>query len=218
MRYLNLHTHSASGNDDVLEIINRYPHEVNELPPFYSIGIHPWYIDKDNLEQQMMVIDISAAHPGCLAIGECGLDSRIETPVELQEPVFKSQLEIAMKHGKPVVLHLVGAFDRLIAIKRELNPNVPLIIHGFSKSSEMAQQLEKEGFYLSFGKYLLRNPGLREAFEAVSTDRIFLETDTAEETIAEVYQKASSYRGCSVEEMKQTIAQNFNTVFGRNLS
>ncbi len=217
MRYLNLHTHLDSHREDVLEIVNRYPHETEALPRHFSIGIHPWYIDQDRLEAQLATIAVTAAHPDCLAIGECGLDSRIETPLARQEPVFVRQLELAMLHAKPVVLHMAGAFDRLIAINREMKPGIPLIVHGFSKSRELALQLEKEGFYFSFGKYLLRNPGLREVFTAVPLDRIFLETDTMEEKIDDVYALAASYRGCTVEEIGESIARNFNTVFGRNL-
>ena len=218
MNYFNLHTHTWSQSPDVVELVNRYPHETGPLPPHFSIGIHPWYIDHKRMEEQLAVIDVTAAHPSCLAIGECGLDSKIETPVASQEPVFRRQIEIAMRHGKPLVLHLVGAYDDLIRIKRELDPQIPIVIHGFSKSPELARQLQGEGLYLSFGKYLLRNPGLCETFKSVSPERIFLETDTAEETIEQVYDKAAQYLGGRVQEVKKIIAQNFNTVFGQSLS
>ncbi len=217
MRYVNLHTHSASNREDVVEIVNRSPHETDALPNLFSIGIHPWYLDPERLDAQLATMEITAAHPGCAAIGECGLDSRIEKPLAEQEPVFIRQLELAMRHRKPVVLHMVGAFDRLIAIVREVKPGIPLIVHGFSKSRELALQLEREGFYLSFGKYLLRNPGLREAFTAVAPEKIFLETDTIEQGIEEVYALAARYRDCTREEMAHQVGQNFNTVFGRNL-
>ena len=85
-----------------------------------------------------------------------------------------------------------------------------MIIHGFSKNWQVAKSLLDNGFYLSFGKYLLRNPELTSVFEQVPNDRFFLETDTIEESIADVYIKAASVKPIDVE---QIISDNFKLVF-----
>ncbi|WP_317048231.1 TatD family hydrolase [Flavobacterium arcticum] len=149
----------------------------------------------------------------CLALGECGLDKRIEISLEIQEAIFEKQLLLAKKYNKPVILHIVAAFQELIAIKNKIQPNVPIIVHGFSKNAQVAKQLLDNGFYLSFGKYLLRNPELLEVLAQVPENRFFLETDTIEEGIGEVYKKAATARNTDIENIKNIINNNFKTVF-----
>jgi TatD DNase family protein len=212
-KYSNIHTHKFSNLSDVVEVVNQYPWEFKASIPNYSIGIHPWYIDKNRLQKDLEIIKEKLQLSECLALGECGLDKRIEIPMELQISVFKKQLEIVKLTNKPIILHCVAAFDELIAIKKELKISNPLIIHGFSKNEQVAKSLLNNGFYLSFGKYLLRNPDLEKVFTFAPENQILLETDTIEESIYEVYKKAASIKGISVEEMKSIVFTNFSKVF-----
>ena len=212
-KFINLHTHKFSNLSDVIEVVNQYPWEFDASIPNYSIGIHPWYIEKSRLESDLEIIKEKLQLSECLALGECGLDKRIEIPLELQISVFKKQLEIVKQTNKPVVLHCVAAYDEMIAIKKEMKIENPMIIHGFTKNEQVAQSLLKNGFYLSFGKYLLRNPDLEKVFTFAPENQILLETDTIEETIYQVYEKAASIKGISVEEMKAIVFNNFSTVF-----
>lgn len=218
MQFLNLHTHKFTNNPKVLELVNQYPWELDAAIPNYSIGIHPWYINEVRLENDLQLIDKKLALTECLALGECGLDKRIDIPLDLQKEVFIKQIHLAEKHKKPIILHLVAAFDELIAIKKDLNSTVPMIIHGFSKNEQLAKQLIENGFYLSFGKYLLRNPELKAVFQGVPNDRFFLETDTVEETIEEVYALAADYKKMSLEVLQQQLAINFEKVFKNTIS
>lgn len=213
----NLHTHRFTNQKHILELVNQYPWEFDEKIPFYSIGIHPWYIDENRLPTDLQLIDQKLALTDCLALGECGLDKRIERPLEIQIKVFKDQLLLAEKHQKPVVLHCVAAFEEIIRIKKEQNVTVPMIIHGFSKNEQTAKRLLDNGFYLSFGKYLLRNPELKTVFQSVPNDRFFLETDTIEESLEEVYARAANYKNIETEQLKSVLKTNFDNVFLRNL-
>ncbi|GAA4078460.1 TatD family hydrolase [Flavobacterium cheonanense] len=213
MKYFNLHTHKFTNSSDILELVNQYPWEFDATIPNYSIGIHPWYIDENRLENDLKTIEEKLQLKECLALGECGLDKRIEIPLALQIEVFEKQIELAEKYQKPLVLHLVAAFDELIEIKKRLKINVPIVIHGFSKKEQVAKQLIDNGFYLSFGKYLLRNPDLETVFKSVPNDRFFLETDTIEETLDEVYILAAKYKNIKIEDLIEILNVNFNTVF-----
>lgn len=213
MEFFNLHTHHFNNQSDVLELVNQFPWEFKENFPAYSIGIHPWYINEERLEQDLQIIEDKLQSEACLALGECGLDKRIEIPFDVQQAVFEKQIALAEKYQKPLVLHCVAAFQEVIEIKKRLQIRVPIIIHGFSKNEKVAKQLIDNGFYLSFGKYLLRNPELKAVFQSIPNDRFFLETDTIEETIHEVYALAASYKNCSVLELKKIINSTFATVF-----
>ena len=217
MQFFNLHTHKFSNNPTTLELVNQYPWEFDAAIPNYSIGIHPWYINESRLESDLKIIEEKLQLKQCLALGECGLDKRIEIPMELQIAVFEKQIALAEKYQKPLVLHLVAAFDELIAIKNRLQISVPIIIHGFSKNQQVAKQLIDNGLYLSFGKYLLRNPELESVFQSIPNDRFFLETDTIEETLQEVYILAAKYKNIPIEDLKEIVNSNFNSVFKSNI-
>jgi TatD DNase family protein len=213
MNFFNLHTHQSLIQADVLELVNQYPQEFDASIPNYSIGIHPWHIVEDKIDEDLSIIESKLKDEKCLAIGECGLDKRIEYPIALQQMVFEKQLALAEKYRKPVVIHCVAAFQEVIATKKKMAISVPMIIHGFSKNKETAEQLIANGFYISFGKYLLRNPELELVFKSIPKERLFLETDTIEEGIAAVYELAARYKNIEMGEMKAIINANFDTVF-----
>jgi TatD DNase family protein len=217
MKFFNFHTHKYTNQSDVLELVNQYPQEVDASIPFYSIGIHPWYIVENRVKDDLEIIESKLQEMNCLAIGECGLDKRIEIPMELQQAVFEKQLLVAQKYGMPVVIHCVAAFQEVIATKKRLKISVPMIIHGFSKNEQTAKQLLDNGFFISFGKYLLRNPELESVFKSIPNDRFFLETDTVEENIDIVYALAAKYKSVNLEEIQRQINSNFQAVFKKNL-
>lgn len=213
MEYFNFHTHQFTNQSNVVELVNQYPKDFDETISFYSIGIHPWYIDENRIDEDLRIIEEKLQTPNCLAIGECGLDKRIEVPFDLQISVFEKQLELAEKFNKPVVIHCVAAFQEVMAIKKKMKIGVPMIIHGFSKNNQLAEQLIAAGFYLSFGKYLLKNPDLKTVFQNVPNDRFFLETDTIEESIQQVYELASEYKELNLKELQGVILSNYKRLF-----
>jgi len=208
--FYNLHTHKSNNQSDVLEIVNQYPNEFDASVQFFSIGIHPWYIEVEKVEKHLTIIEEKLQLQNCLALGECGLDKRIEIPMEIQTQVFEKQLVLAKKYKKPVILHCVSAYQEVIEIKKRLQVDVPMVIHGFSKNEQVAKSLLDNGFYLSFGKYLLRNPELALVFEQVPDHQFLLETDTIDETIYDVYKKASSIKKINMED---TVEGNFKSIF-----
>lgn len=213
MQFFNLHTHQHTNQQDVLELVNQYPQEFDNSIPFYSIGIHPLFIDIKRLENDFEIIDKKLALPQCLALGECGLDKRSETLFDIQQSVFERQLLLAEKHKKAVVIHCVSAFQELIEIKKRLHISVPMLIHGFSKSEQLVKQLIDSGFFVSFGKNLLQNPELKSVFKSVPNDRFFLETDTIEEGIQIIYTTAAKYKGLELNELQEIIINNYKKVF-----
>ena len=213
MAFFNLHTHKWTNQLNVLEIVNQYPQEFDATIPHYSIGIHPWFIVEERIEADLAVIESKIQEKNCLAVGECGLDKRIEISMELQQVVFEKQLLLAQKHQKAVVIHCVAAFQELIAIKKKLNISVPMLIHGFSKNAQLAKQLVDNGFYISFGKHLLLNKELEAVFKSVPNYRFFLETDSVDEGIEAVYELAAKYKGISVKEIQEMVNYNFLEVF-----
>ena len=50
-------------------------------------------------------------------------------------------------------------------------------------------------------------------FQSVPNDRFFLETDTLEETLKEVYEKASIVKNLQLSELKIQVENNWSKVF-----
>ena len=127
MHFFNLHTHKFTNQDTVLELVNQYPKDFDATIPFYSIGIHPWYIKEETLAQELALLEELIKLPQVAAVGECGLDKRIAVPFDLQQQVFEAQLHVAQQIQKPVIIHCVAAFQELISIVSAQQITVPII-------------------------------------------------------------------------------------------
>jgi len=212
--YINLHTHTFLNQKNCLEIVNNYPNEALESA-FFSVGIHPWHIN-ENWQKELVLVTEKLKLSNNVALGECGLDNRIDVPMDIQLTVFKAQLMLAEQLKKPVIIHCVGAFQEVIRLKIDLKITVPMVIHGFSKNNQIAEQLVKHGFYLSFGKYLFLNPTLPEVFKETPLENIFLETDTSHFSIEEVYQKAATIKNISTDFLIKKIKASFEKLKPNN--
>lgn len=115
-----------------------------------SVGIHPW--DSATVAADAVGrLRAEAAGERVVAIGECGLDALRGAPMPRQLELLRAQAAVAEELHKPLILHIVRAWNEIIALKRELRPSVPWAIHGFRGKPELAQRLLDEGFYLSLG-------------------------------------------------------------------
>ena len=70
-------------------------------------------------------------HPQVIALGECGLDALRGALLEEQERIFRHQIRLAEAYNKPVTLHIVRTFDRLLRLHKELHPTTQWTVHGF---------------------------------------------------------------------------------------
>lgn len=126
-----------------------------------------------------------AAHPKCVALGECGLDfnRNFSTP-EAQEAALRAQLAVAAALRKPLFLHCRDAADRMEAILTEALPSLsaPAVMHCFTGSAAEAARFAAMGLYIGFTGWACderegRAEGLAAAIRAVPPERLLLETD-----------------------------------------
>lgn len=201
MKFFDFHHHHSKNEYGIYNL------ELGEVPPnnWFSVGIHPAKISED-LEDQFSVLKEISKNKKCVAIGECGLDGLIEVDEKLQEEVFIRQIEWANKIEKPLIIHCVRRFPKLISLCKIAK--VPLIIHGFNKNRTVGEELLKNQFYLSFGKSLLENVNLQNFLREIPLDQIFLETDNADFEIEKLYRKAAQIKNISEENLIETIRKN----------
>ena len=150
------------------------------------------------------------------AIGECGLDRAGAGRFEIQKDVFKKQIELSEQYSKPLIIHAVRTYPDIIAIRKETKAKQPWIIHGFQGNEKSAEQLLKhDGIYLSLGEILFRNEErARRLLQIIPYDRLFLETDVAERSIIDFYEKTVFLSGVEMEKLCCDIFDNFVKIFG----
>jgi TatD DNase family protein len=208
---IDIHTHQI-GNADI-QLLNVVQYQPNRL---ISMGLHPWYLDKDTINQQLDSLTNLAKNDNVLAIGECGLDRNIALELSIQQSIFEAQIQLAQCLDKPVVIHCVRCFSELIAIKKRLKPHVPMIVHGFNNNQEILMQLLKNDFYISLGAALLmQGSNASKALNKIPNDRFFLETDDSQTSILAIYESAALQKQISLESLKLTVYDNFVSVFDR---
>ncbi len=157
-----------------VELANRYPFL------YAAVGVHPedcgGWTDGDVDELRKL-----AARPKVVAIGEIGLDYYWpeNPPRELQRRGFRAQMALARELDLPVIVHDREAHGDSMDIIREF-PEVRGVFHCFSGSAEMAGELVKLGWMISFTGVLTYKNARKavEAAQAIPMERLMIETDS----------------------------------------
>lgn len=201
MKYIDIHTHNHTANPEVISIFCCDEEDV--IVPYCSVGIHPWNTilastDSSFVENRRKQILSSALMPDVKAIGEVGLDVLRGAEMDIQIEVFRQMIAISEQTKKPLIIHQVKSLEHIIRLHRECRPRQRWIIHGYRNKVEQARQLIHEGIELSFGQHFNTN-ALMLAWQEKA---LWLETDTAELTIEEIYRNAAVALGIDEEELK----------------
>ena len=203
MKYFDVHTHRIPDHHCGI-----FQSDVSYTSSPFSAGIHPWFA----ADNELNTIEPLLAHPNCKAIGEIGLDRLKGPSLEIQKAVLLMQLNIANQLNKPVIFHIVRAWNEFFAIYNT-HKQTQWIIHGFNAPKQLNKVLERD-IYLSLGPVSIQNPHLRNHLPRIPLHRILLETDDSGENIAAVYQAFSETTGTSMDRLCTQIEQNFIAIFG----
>ena len=150
---------------------------------YTAIGIHPTDAQYLNVSLEEALSDIEELildkSNKCVALGEVGLDYHYpDTDKEIQMKYFEAQMSLAEKLSLPVVIHDRDAHGDIVDVIRRY-PRVRGVLHSFSGSAEMAQELVRLGYMISFSGTLsfknARRP--REVAVIVPKEKILIETD-----------------------------------------
>lgn len=250
--YFDTHAHYDSGsfNADRLELLASMPQSGVELiiDPgcdlisskkaialaeefdfvYAAVGWHPEDIDKLSDEAFEELKEL-AGHPKCVAIGEIGLDYYWDAShKEEQKELFCKQIELAISHAKPVIIHDREAHADCLEIVRRY-PELRGVFHCYSGSVEMARELLKLGFYLGFdGPVTYKNARKAlEVLEMCPMDRMLIETDSPylspvpnrgkrndSRNLVYVAEKIAEIKGIDKEEAARQCTENGRRLFG----
>lgn len=201
------HLDDRGFDDDLISVIERAKNngiekivipgaDINDLPKareishkfegvYFAVGVHPYHIDDFDLA----ILEEFAKDSKCVAIGECGLDyyrlSSFESEAEKlanknrQKEVFVTQIELATRLQKPLIIHSRDANEGTFEILKEVGCRLKGgVLHCYN-ASKLLLELKDFGFYFGIGGVLtFKNAkNLVEILPQIPLDRLLIETD-----------------------------------------
>jgi TatD DNase family protein len=171
---------SPDNLDEVISMSAAFP-EV-----YCTQGLHPHSGKEWNDDVRAHVLknlNDSQKNKKIVAVGEIGLDFYYsKSPREEQIKAFEEQLQMAVDHHLPVVIHSRDADEDTIAILKNFQTSLKRkgVIHSFTSGLELARFALDENFYLGFnGIITFKNAeNVRDALKITPLEKILLETDS----------------------------------------
>ena len=217
MKLVNLHTHfNLTGQQ--IGLVNHnvlLPFEP-KADQFYSVGLHPWDLDQVTDNKWLEKLELLLTHPQVLAVGECGIDRTLETPIEKQIRFFLFQVELAEKLVKPLILHAVRSYSDLLQLKKQSTSKLPWILHGYQSNAETTKRLVQMDFCFSLGTALLNDrQKLNQSLREIPPSQLFFETDESTENIESIYIFAAGQLGTTAEKLRNQVLENYQSIFDK---
>jgi len=209
--------------DQMLELEEAYPENC-----FSMMGLHPCSV-KNDFEKELYIVEEWLAKRKFYAVGEMGTDLYWDkTYWEQQKEAFKIQVDLAIKHSLPIVIHCRESIDETIALVEELKTDkLTGVFHCFTGTKEQAQRIENLDFYLGLGGVsTFKNGGMDKVVPEISLDKVILETDSPYLTpepkrgkrnepsfIPHIARKIASFKQIGLDEVAQKTTENSLRLF-----
>jgi TatD DNase family protein len=201
---------------------------------FASVGIHPHDASEATESDFVEIERLARGSKKVVALGEMGLDFfRNLSPHDVQERVFRRQLDLAREVGKPVVVHCREAHAETLAVLAEARVgDTGGVMHCFSGDVEVAKRCLDLGFYISLaGPVTYKNArALPEVARFVPEDRLVVETDcpflppephrgqrNEPARVALTAARVAELRGADPEALGEALTRNAARLFGLTL-
>lgn len=211
---------SPSDWERVLAISKDFPQVIPML------GIHPWFVT-DGWKTDFQRLETLLCEYPDAGLGETGLDfqSRFKNR-EVQEVCFAAHLDLARKLNRPVAVHCVRAWGRLLETLR-VHPAPHIQLHAFGGSVELIAELTRMNCWFSFCGSVT-NPHakrVRTAAEAVPAERLLIETDAPDfppqkttspnepGNVKKIADAVAALRGTTVEKVAELTFENSRRFF-----
>lgn len=193
-----------------------------KYPEIYAtIGVHPVddvaaTFEKDKFAELVR-------HPKVVAIGECGMDfyhQDKEQDFERQKKLFIEQIEFALEHKKPVMIHARDSYPEILQVL-ENYPGLRGNIHFFAGTLEEANRFIEKGFTLSFTGVITFANSYDNVIKSIPLASILSETDAPfvapapyrgkrnePSYVQEVVKRIAEIRGADFEEVRAALVEN----------
>lgn len=150
---------------------------------FAAVGVHPHDARLYDDAAEKHLIGLAESSEKVIAWGEIGLDFYYDhSPRDVQETVFRRQIRTARELELPIIIHSRDADDETVRVLTEecARPDFPGgIMHCFGGTAQMAEELIKLGFLISFAGNVTfkKADNLRAAARVVPLEKLLIETD-----------------------------------------
>lgn len=219
----------SESRDRMFELAQQHPERCLAMA-----GLHPTSVN-DNPQWQSeldMVERLLHTAPSKLwGVGEIGLDLYWSKEFyREQREALHAQLELALQHNLPVVIHTRSAYNEMVdAIATYRGRGLRGVFHAFADSLEMARKLERMGeFKFGIGGVVtFKNSGLNKVVEELPTELLLLETDSPYLTpvphrgkrnepayVEHVCRKIAEIKGTTFEVVESITTANAKHIFG----
>lgn len=195
---------------------------------YATVGIHP-----NHEEVWSEELEVLAQNPKVVAIGETGLDyfrNESEESKIRQKEIFKKHIELAIKVGKPLMIHsrpskgTMDAYEEVLDILE--NSGVKANFHFFVGNVDIAKRALEAGHTMSFDGPITFSGDYDETIKFLPIDSIMAETDapyaapvphrgkTCEPwMVEEVYKAIARIKGLDEEEVRAALISNAKRFF-----
>ena len=172
----------GESNERLFELCRAYGDYVVPL-----MGLHPTSVnDNPRWREELAEVERLFENPPqgverFYGVGEIGLDLYWSRDWQKeQEEAFRVQLELALKHNLPVVIHTRDAWEEMATIVEEYaGRGLRGIFHAFSADVAMYERLRKAGDFLFGigGVVTFKKGALAEVVKAMRLEDLVVETD-----------------------------------------
>jgi TatD DNase family protein len=197
---------------------------------YATVGIHP-HDASAATDEHFVKLDELAKNPRVIALGELGLDYYYDhSPRDVQQRVFRRQLEQAAAAKLPIVIHCRDAWDDCLAILEQHWRPTGLggILHCFTGNIDEARRGMDMGFMISFAGNLTypKMQHLRDVSREIPLERVLTETDSPflppqrqrgkrnePAFVVQVAETLANVRNLAADEVAAATAANFRRFF-----
>ena len=198
---------------------------------FAAVGVHPHDAKTCPSGELPKTLEGWALESEVVAVGETGLDFHYNlSPRKAQEESFRRHIDLAVRVGKPLVVHVREAYGEALEILREERADrCGGVIHCFSGDWQDAEAALDLGFHVSFAGPVTypRSTGLRETAGKIPASRLLCETDSPylapqpwrgrtnrPAYVTAVYDVIAEERKVPVETLAEEVWRNAAELFG----
>jgi TatD DNase family protein len=197
---------------------------------YTTVGIHP-HDGKEVTPAHLETLAALAKHPKVIAWGEIGLDYFYDhSPRDVQERVFRQQMDLAHAANLPIIIHCRDAWDDCLRILADAWKPTGLggILHCFTSTLDHAEKGLDMGFLISFTGNISypKAQNIRDVAKALPLSNILIETDSPylapqphrgkrnePAYVLEVAKALANVRDCDLSEIAAKTTENFRRFF-----
>jgi TatD DNase family protein len=199
----------------------------------YGVGVHPHNAHKfaDSPEAAAgLTANRLEMTPAACAVGEIGLDYHYDfSPRDVQQAVFRAQLQLARARELPVIIHTREAEeDTLRIIDEESQGRLRGVFHCFSGDAAAARRALGTGFHVSIPGIATfpKADELRDAARVVPAERLLIETDSPylaplpfrgkrnePAYVMKTLERLAEVRGVEATSLGAQLVRNFDELF-----